>query len=59
MLELHLLLLIRTNFWLSLTSQTLSVPQRQSLSVLVFDTIGAVTEMEKDWLASLTVFQEI
>ena len=32
---LHLLLLMLTNCWLSLTSQTLSVPQHLSLPVLI------------------------
>ena len=39
---LHLLLLMLTNCWLSLTSQTLSVPQHQSFPVLISNMQSAV-----------------
>ena len=45
--ELHLLLLILTNFWLSLTSQTLSVSRADHFSTCIRYAIEAVVAKER------------
>ena len=57
---LHLFLLTLKNCWLSLTNQTLSVPQCRLHPLLVSDMQSALLwEMERAWLARLTCLVEI
>ena len=56
---LHLLLLLFTNCWLSLTSHTISVLQCWTVScTCIRYAIGAVAETERVWLARLTCISD-